>query len=292
MARSITTLAGGIFFGEGPRWHDGRLWFSDFHAFAVKSSSLCGDVRTEVQIDDWPSGLGWLPDGSLLIVAMRTRRVLRRWPDGRITTHADLSSLATWHANDMVVDAQGRAFVGNFGLDLETAIHSQGMDAVLANPVPANLIRVESDGSVHLAAPDLAFPNGAMITPDGRTLIVGESTGMRLSAFTIAADGTLHERRLWAELPGMVPDGACLDAEAAIWFADAAAAQCVRVAKGGRVLETIATDQPCFACMLGGPDRRHLFMLTAPSALVSECAPAPRGHLLVTEVDVPGAGLP
>ncbi|WP_164156802.1 SMP-30/gluconolactonase/LRE family protein [Sandarakinorhabdus rubra] len=292
MARSITHLADGIYFGEGPRWHDGRLWFSDFHAFAVKSVDLAGHVRTELQIDDWPSGLGWLPDGSLLVVAMRSRRLLRRWPDGRITTHADLSGLAAWHTNDMVVDGEGRAYVGNFGLDLETAIHEQGFEAVIANPVGANLIRVDPDGSVHLAAPDLAFPNGSMITSDGRTLIVGESTGMRLTAFSIAADGSLQDRRVWAALPGIVPDGACLDAEGAVWLADAGAARCVRVAEGGALLDTIETDQPCYACMLGGPERRHLFMLTAPSALVSDCAPAPRGHLVVAQVDVPGAGLP
>ncbi|HVN42315.1 MAG TPA: SMP-30/gluconolactonase/LRE family protein, partial [Steroidobacteraceae bacterium] len=174
-----TVLATGLFFGEGPRWHAGRLWFSDFYDHAVKSVGTGGDVRVELTIDDHPSGLGWLPDGRLLVVSMNQRKVLRREADGQMRVHADISGVAAHRANDMVVDAQGRAYVGNFGFPLDDELKRRGVESVLAEHPTANLARIDPDGSVHLAAADLHFPNGMVITPDGRTLIVAETLAMR-----------------------------------------------------------------------------------------------------------------
>jgi sugar lactone lactonase YvrE len=287
MARQTRVLADGIHFGEGPRWRDGRLWFSDFYAHAVKSVSLSGDQRVEFEIDDQPSGLGWMPDGSLLVVSMTKRQVLRRTPDGRIALHADLSGLATFHCNDMVVDAAGRAYVGNFGFDLGAQLGGEQIEAT-----PAKLALVAPDGSVSVAAEDMNFPNGSMITPDGRTLIVGETFANRLSAFDIGADGTLSNRRLWAETPGRAPDGACLDAEGAVWVANPLAQECVRFAEGGEVREVIDPGDNCYACMLGGDDGKTLFMLTAPAMTATDRLPGPQGRIVVAQVDVPHAGRP
>ncbi len=292
MGRVTTVLTEGVYFGEGPRWHEGRLWFSDFYAHAVKSVSLAGDMRTEFEIDDRPSGLGWAPDGSMLIVSMTKRQVLRRTADGQITVHADLNGLADFHCNDMVVDAAGRAYVGNFGFDLDAEIVSRGVENVIADHPKARLILVGADGSVSVAAPDMSFPNGPVITPDGKTLIVGETLGGALTAFDIAADGTLSHRRQWAPTWPGVPDGICLDAKGAIWIANPIAPECVLIAEGGEVLEVIDTGMNCYACMLGGDDGRTLFMLTAPSSLAHEAAEAPRGKIVIATVDTPGAGRP
>jgi sugar lactone lactonase YvrE len=292
VARQTRVLAEGIYFGEGPRWHEGRLWFSDFYAGAVKSVSEAGDVRVEFKMDDQPSGLGWTPDGSLLVVSMTKRQVLRRAPDGRITLHADLHDIAAFHCNDMVVDAQGRAYVGNFGFDLDAELESRGVESVLADHPTATLALVGADGAVSAAAEGMHFPNGPVITPDGRTLIVGETLGACLTAFDIAADGALSNRRLWASTAPRVPDGIALDAEGAIWIANPIAPECVRIAEGGAVLEVIDTGMPCYACMLGGEDGRTLFMLTAPSSIAHVAAAEPLGKLLVATVDAPRAGRP
>ena len=288
MGRATRVLAEGLYFGEGPRWHDGRLWLSDFNAHAVKSVSLAGDLRTEFEIDDQPSGLGWMPDGSMLIVSMIKRQVLRRTPEGAITIHADLGHIATFHCNDMVVDSRGGAYVGNFGFDLDAAVAKGDIPGSL---VMAKLAYVSPDGQARVAADDLAFPNGTVITPDGKTLIVGESFGGVLTAFDVSPGGDLTNRRVWAELAPRVPDGICLDAEGAIWVANPMAPECVRVAQGGEVLEVIDTGQPCYACMLGGDDGRTLFMLTA-AALGSGGGDAPGGKVVVAQVDSPRAGLP
>jgi sugar lactone lactonase YvrE len=289
-----TLLIDGIYFGEGPRWRDGWLYVSDFYAHAVKRVNLAGVVETVVEVPSQPSGLGWLPDGRMLVVSMRDRRLLRLEPDQRLVEHADLSGIATFHCNDMVVDAQGRAYVGNFGFDLDAYLHEHGAAAAMADPGPprAKLARVDPDGSVHVAAEDLKFPNGAVITPNGRTLIVAETVGLRLTAFDIGAGGLLSNRRVWAELAPRLPDGICLDAAGNVWVANPLAAEAFLVAEGGRVIDVIETDQPCFACMLGGPERRHLFLLTAPSSDASVASAAPNGHIQVAEVAVPGAGLP
>ena len=292
MARSTGVLADGIYFGEGPRWHEGRLWFSDFYAHAVKSVSLAGDLRTEFEIDDQPSGLGWAPDGSMLIVSMTKRQVLRRSIDGQISLHADLSRIADFHCNDMVVDAAGRAYVGNFGFDLDAAMVSRGVESVIADHPTAKLACVAPDGSVSVAADDMHFPNGPVITPDGKTLILGETLAGALTAFDIAADGTLSNRRLWASTWPRVPDGITLDAGGAIWIANPIAPECVRIAEGGEVLEVIETSQPCYACMLGGDDGKTLFMLTAETSIGHEAAKAPKGRLLTAQMDVGRAGRP
>lgn len=290
MGRTTRVLAEGLRFGEGPRWREGRLWFSDFYDHAVKSVSLAGDLRTEFEIDDQPSGLGWTPDGAMLIVSMTKRQLLRRAPDGAITVHADLSHIATFHCNDMVVDSRGGAYVGNFGFDLDAAMRRGGPEAVLADPVKAKLAYVSPAGEARIAADDLFFPNGTVITPDGKTLILGETFGAVLTAFDIGSDGELSNRRVWAPLAPRLPDGICLDAEGAVWVANPTAPECVRVAEGGKVLEVIDTRQPCYACMLGGPDGRTLFMLSA--APLGSGGEAPTGKVLVAEVDSPRAGLP
>ncbi len=285
-------LAEGIYFGEGPRWHDGRLWFSDFHAHAVYAISLAGDLRTELQIDDRPSGLGWMPDGSLLVVSMQKRQLLRRTLDGTLSVHADLGAIADFHCNDMVVDAAGRAYIGNFGFDLDADLAARGVQAVLADHPTARLACVEPDGTVREAASGLHFPNGSVITPDGKTLIVGETLAGVLTAFDIGADGALDNKRAWAPTWPRVPDGITQDAEGAIWIANPLAPECARIAAGGAVLEVIDTGMPCFACMLGGEDGRTLFMLTAPSSDAHTAAAAAKGKLVTAQVDIPHAGLP
>lgn len=291
--RTSRLLLDDIYFGEGPRWHEGRLWFSDFHAHAVRSIAPDGsDARVELTLDDQPSGLGWMPDGSLLVVSMVKRQLLRRWPDGRLTLHADLSGIATFHCNDMVVDGEGRAYVGNFGFDLDGIIREHGEAELPAHVVPAKIALVQPDGQVSVAADNLLFPNGMVITPDGATLIVGETLGYALTAFTIAADGGLSDRRVWASTAPRLPDGIALDAEGAVWIANPVANECVRFAEGGEVLEVVVTDQKCFACMLGGEDGRSLFTLTAATSDGDRAAREMRGKLWVTEVTVPRAGRP
>ena len=292
MAHDVKVLAEGIYFGEGPRWRDGRLWFSDFYAHAVKSVSLSGDLRTEFEIDDQPSGLGWMPDGSMLIVGMTKRQVLRRTVDGAVSIHADLSDVATFHCNDMVVDSQGRAFVGNFGFNLDEEVATRPVEDVIANHKTAKLACVSPSGKVRVAAEEMHFPNGSVITPDGKTLIVGETVGFCLTAFDVADDGSLSNRRVWAPTLPRIPDGICLDSDGAVWFANPMAAECVRIAEGGEVLDVIETGRLCFACMLGGNDGKTLFMLTADSADALVAAAKPTGRIMTCRVDAGRAGLP
>ena len=212
----------GLLFGECPRWHDGRLWFSDFYDHAVLSVAPEGDRRVEVAFDGEPAGLGWLPDGRLLINSRLDRAVMRREEDGTIVRHGTLTPWATWHANDMVVADNGQAYAGNFGFDLDGLYDgSQPASAIRST----SIVRVDPDGSSCEAASDLAFPNGAVITPDGATLIVAESMGGRLSAFDRAADGTLTNRREWAAPASVAPDGICLCADGTVWMANALGAR-------------------------------------------------------------------
>jgi sugar lactone lactonase YvrE len=288
-------LVDGLHFGEGPRWHEDRLWFSDFFDHAIKAVDLDGNLEVVLQDPDIvPSGLGWLPDGRLLFVSMVDRTVRRREHDGSVVVHADLSDIATFHCNDMVVDASGRAYVGNFGFDLDAFLAEHGVEGALAEPGPprAMLARVEPDGAVHVAADGMKFPNGSVITPDGSTLVVAETLGLRLTAFDIQPDGTLANRRVWADLGFHAPDGICLDADGNIWVANPLAPECVLYAPGGAAIERVETDQPCYACMLGGPEGKHLFLLTARSSVAAIASQERGGHVLVTEVAVPHAGLP
>ena len=292
MGRATRVVCDGIYFGEGPRWREGRLWFSDFHDHAVKSVTAAGDLRTEFTIDDQPSGLGWMPDGTMLIVSMTKRQVLARSRDGSIRVHADLSAIADFHCNDMVVDGAGRAFVGNFGFDLDAELVARGPQSVTVDHKTAKLASIAPDGTVSVAAEDLHFPNGSVITPDGGTLIVGETLGGALTAFAIGTDGTLRGRRTWASTAPRLPDGIALDAQGAIWIANPIAPECVRIAEGGAVLEVIETGMPCFACMLGGEDGRSLFMLTAPTSIGPEASREAKGQLVLATVEAPHGGWP
>lgn len=275
-------VATGLAFGEGPRWKDGMLWWSDMHAGQV--SRLCdGRVEKVCDVPHDPSGLGWLPDGRMLVVSMTDKRLLRREADGALVTHADLSGLVPQRTNDMVVDARGRAYVGNFGFDL----------AAGDTPVPTVLVRVDPDGSARVVADDMMFPNGAVITPDAATLIIGETFGGRLTAFDIGRDGALSNRRVWAALPeGAVPDGICLDEAGAIWVASPTSHECLRVLEGGAVTARIPTGRGAYACMLGGEDRRTLFVCTAESHDPKRQKAERNAAIEAFPVEFGGTGLP
>ncbi|MGH9109152.1 MAG: SMP-30/gluconolactonase/LRE family protein [Acidimicrobiales bacterium] len=277
---------GGLYFAEGPRWHGGRLWYSDFYDRAVFSVGQDAAPRRELDVPGQPSGLGWLPDGRLLVVSMRERTVLRREEDGSLAVHGSLAPWAAGHGNDMVVDAAGRAYAGNFGFDLDAFFDGRG------RPRRTSLVRVDPDGTAVEAAPGLSFPNGMVLFPDGKTLVVGESFAPCLTAFDVAADGTLSGRRVWASVEGCAPDGICLDAEGCVWVANARAAECLRVAEGGRVVARVATSQTAFACMLGGEDRRTLFCCTAPTSHSARARERREGRIERAEVAIPGAGRP
>jgi sugar lactone lactonase YvrE len=278
----LAPLLDGLTFTEGPRWREGRLWFSDFYTGRVLAVTPEGTVETIVEVPPRPSGLGWLADGSLLVVSMLDRRLLRV-RDGRAALHADLGAIATGPCNDMVVDARGRAYVGNFGFDRHRG----------EPPRPAILACVDPDGTVTSAAGDLEFPNGSVITPDGRTLVVAETLGQRLTAFDVAADGGLSRRRVWAALGDVFPDGICLDAEGAIWVADARGPDLLRVREGGGIDRRVpvGAGRHAFACMLGGADRRTLYVCTCTGSGPA-VADTRDGRIESLRVDVPGAGLP
>jgi sugar lactone lactonase YvrE len=280
----------GLYFGECPRWHDGRLWYSDFFDHTVFSISAEGDRRVEVDLGEGePAGLGWLPDGRLLINSRLDRVILRREPDGTLVRHGDLTPWATWHANDMVVADNGQAYAGNFGFDLDGLYDGSVKSSEIRS---TSLIRVDPDGTSSEAADDLAFPNGTVITDDGGTLIIAESMGGQLSAFDRLSDGTLTNRRVWASLEGVAPDGICLCADGTVWVANAGGSECVRVAEGGEIVERVITSQGCFACMLGGDDRLTLYLVTAASSDAAKARAARNGALEQVRTSVPGAGRP
>jgi sugar lactone lactonase YvrE len=293
-----TLLEGGAFF-EGPRWRDGRWWVSDFYRRTVFTVTPGGAEQAVLPVEGQPSGLGWLPDGSLLVVSRKDRRLLRRSPDGEVAEHADLSRLAKGELNDMVVDRHGRAYVGNFGFDLMTR----------ADPAPTELVRVDPDGSAKVVADGLWFPNGTVISPDGATLIVGETAAARYTAFAVTEDGSLTDRRVWGQmapeppfdsfermLAGLqfAPDGCSLDAEGHIWSADAVGGRAARVAPGGEVVEAVPVPDGLgvFACQLGGVDGRTLLLCAAPDFLERCRRDVREAVLRTTTVDVPHAGLP
>lgn len=277
---AFKTLVEGLRFAEGPRWHDGRLWFSDMHDRKVWAVTPAGDTELIAEVPNEPSGLGWLPDGKLLVVSMKDRKLLRLEENGLVQA-ADFSALTPHLCNDMVVDAKGRAYVGNFGFDL----HGN------EDPKTTCLLMADPGGEVRQVADDLSFPNGTVITPDGTTLIIGESFAARLTAFDIEEDGSLTNRRLWAQMDGAVPDGICLDEEGAIWVASPRGNCVVRLREGGEVLQRIDLPVGAFACMLGGDDRRTLYVCMAETSHPSETHTR-TGKIVSVSVDVPGTGLP
>lgn len=279
--RQFKVLVDGLCFLEGPRWHDGRLYFSDMHGHTVNAVDLNGKMEVVTEVAAWPSGLGWLPDGRMLIVSMTDRRLLRL-ENGGLKLHADISSLASSLCNDMVVDAGGRAYVGNFGYNFFQGEKEKPAEVILVNP----------DGSARVVVPEMQFPNGSVISPDGKTIIIGESWGHRLTEFDIAADGSLVNRRVFAELGDALPDGIALDAEGAIWVAAPFTHELLRVKRGGEITERIKRDQMPIACALGGPGRRTLFLLSSDSVVPDECRQKRSARVETTEVEVPGAGLP
>jgi sugar lactone lactonase YvrE len=277
-------LMTGILFGEQPRWHEDRLWFSDWGTREVIAVDLEGNNEVMLSVPSFPCCVDWLPDGRLLVVSARDGLVLRREPDGTLVTHGDLSRVSKPAAgNELVVDGRGNAYVNGGGFDL-----------MAGEPfAPGIVALVRPDGSAAQVADGLAFPNGMLVTPDNATLIVGESYAKRLSAFDIASDGSLSRRRVWADLGDGVPDGICLDAEGAVWYGDVPNKRCVRVREGGEVQQTIELDRGCFACALGGADRRTLFMMATewngPAGMFAE----PRtGQVLTVEAPAPGVGWP
>jgi sugar lactone lactonase YvrE len=275
-------LMTGIAFGESPRWHDGRLWFADWEAEELIAVDLEGHSEVVMPVASFPFCIDWLPDGRLLIVSARDRALLRREPDGTLATHADLSALSEHPWNDIVVDGRGNAYVGNIGFDFQAG-----------EPAPGILALVAPDGSARQVADGVAFPNGIAVTPDDSTLILAESYASRLTAFDIAADGGLSNRRVWADLDGGAPDGICLDADGAVWYGDVPNQRCVRVREGGEVVQTIELDRGCFACMLGGADGRTLFLVTRAWGGTGGMAGGERtGQILTVEAPAPHAGRP
>jgi sugar lactone lactonase YvrE len=296
--RTMTPLFEGGTYFECPRWHDGRWWVSDFYRHAVFTYDAAGREEKVIEVDEQPSGLGWLPDGDLLVVSMKDRRVLRRSADGTVTEHADVSALTRGHLNDMIVDRHGRAYAGTFGFDLMGG----------GDPEVATLVRIDPDGTVAVAAEDLWFPNGMVITADGM-LIVAETFAARFTAFRVQADGTLTDRHVWAQVepspepadtPTMLggvtfgPDGCALDAEGHVWAANALGGPISRVAPGGEIVDEIPVPSGLgvFACGLGGDDGRTLIACAAPDFDEAARSAAREAVLLTTTVEVPRGGLP
>ena len=281
--KSTTIIHTGLEFGEGPRWHDGKLWCSDFFRHGVFPLDTDGTEERVLTVEARPSGLGWLPNGDLLVVSMSDHKILRY--DGSTTTvHADLSDVSEHDCNDMVVGPDGTAYVSIFGFDL----HADPP----VEPQAAHLVVVSPDGTVRTGDKELMFPNGAVITPDGSTLIVGESYGRRYSAYRIDNDGMAVDHRVWADLGELIPDGCCLDAEGAIWFADPVHKKVVRVREGGEVVDEISTEQSAVACMLGGAHGTTLYVLTSKGTHPSRVDGTTTGRIETVEVAVPGAGWP
>ena len=281
----LRTLVDGLAFAEGPRWHDGALYLSDMHSHRVLRVGADGSTTTVLQHTSPVSGLGWLPDGRLLAVAMEGE-VLRLEPDGRVVVHADVRSVATHGVNDMISHPGGWSYVGQFGFDREGG----------GTMGPSPLIKVDQDGRVSAAAEDLRVANGMAITPDGSTLLVAESGGQRISSFAIGDGGALTDRATWADLPtGNTPDGMCIDAEGGAWVAAVMAGRFIRVLPGGEVTDEVPMDEGrrAIACVLGGTDRRTLYLLTAATLAEAELSRSLMSARVETlTVAVPGAGWP
>jgi sugar lactone lactonase YvrE len=271
---SLTPLANGFCFGEGPRWFEGLLWFSDMLGEAVHTVNLQGDLTTLTLPGHAPSGLGFRPDGSLLI-ASTERRALLTYDGETVDVLVDLADVVPASIGDMVIDDHGRAYVG-----------SQAFEGGV-------IVRVDTDDAVTVVAEDLDFPNGMVITPDGSTLIVAESVARRLTAFTIGSDGSLSDRRVFADGLDGPPDGITLDAEGGVWAAMTLAHQFERIVQGGHITDRIDIgERTATACTLGGPERRTLFLLSSTDAYPQRLAGTRLSRLDATTVDIPGAGLP
>jgi sugar lactone lactonase YvrE len=274
-------LLDGLCFGEGPRWHDNHLWLSDMHAHEVIKVGINGDHQVMARVSQQPSGLGWLPDQRMVVVSMVDRKLLVD-NAGELSEYADLYPLASYHCNDMVIDAEGRCYVGNFGFDLMAGASSK----------PTELVMVSPNGATTIVADDLHFPNGTVITPDGKTLIIAETMAARLTAFDINQDGSLSNRRLWAKMEGAIPDGICLDEDMGIWVASPVSNECIRLTEGGTVTDRVKVENQAYACMLGGEDKKRLFICTAGSSMPDACKTNRDGKIEFVDVAVAGAGRP
>jgi sugar lactone lactonase YvrE len=280
----LHTLMTGIVFGEQPRWHEDRLWFSDWGPPEVIAVDLDGNSEVMLEAPSFPCCVDWLPDGRLLLVSARDGLLLRRELDGSLVTHGDLTGVSDPPpGNELVVDGRGNAYVNGPGFDMMAG----------AEFAPGGVALVTADGSARQVADEIAFPNGMLVTPDNTTLIVADSYGKCLAAFDVAADGSLSNRRVWADLGDGVPDGICLDAEGAVWYGDVPNQRCVRVGEGGEVLQTVELDRGCFACALGGADRSTLFMMATEWHGPENMLQGPRtGQVLSIEAPAPGVGWP
>ncbi|SCL27498.1 Sugar lactone lactonase YvrE [Micromonospora rhizosphaerae] len=272
-------LLEGIVFGESPRWHDGRVWFSDWGANQVISLDADGNHEVVATVASFPMCIDFLPDGRLLVVDSAQRRLLRREPDGSLVEHADLSAVSDKPWNDIVVDDRGNAYVNNIGFDFPGGEF-----------VPGLVVLVTPEGDVEQVADDLAFPNGMAISPDGATLVVAESYANRLTAYDIGSDGVLSNRHVWAETPDDHPDGICMDAEDAIWYADVGNQRCVRVREGGEVLATVGFDRGAFACVLSRGRDPRLFVVGQTWGGPEPSQPS--GRVVAFPAPAPGAGRP
>ncbi len=267
-------LLDGLKFPEDPRWHEDKLWFSDMEAHKVMTIDMNGKTETLFERPNRVSGLGWLPDGSLIIVSMEDSRLLK-FQSGKITEHVNLSKFATFFLNDMLIDKKGRIYVGNFGFDYFNQAPFK----------PTNLIMVSPEGVPKIVAEDMAFPNGMVITPDDKTFIIAETFAARLTAFTINEDGTLKDRRIWANMKSLAPDGICLDEEGGIWVAAPGRHRVARVLKGGDITHVVKVENDAYACILGGPKRRRLFIATSDHSRSI-------GKIEYVDVEFAAAGLP
>jgi sugar lactone lactonase YvrE len=274
----------GLAMGESPRWHNGWLWLADWAAHEIVVVDVQGQRETHANVDSLPFSIDWLADERLVVIVGREAKLKVEGVTGAMVDLADLSQISSQPWNEIVVDGRGGVYLNNIGFDFPAG-----------QPAPGLIARVGQDGSgAKVVAEGLQFPNGMAITPDDKTLIVGESYGECLTAFDIADDGSLTNRRVWAKTPGKHPDGICIDAEGAVWFADVGSKSCVRVAEGGEVLQTVELDRGCFACALGGFDRQTLYMVTAdfsdPGALMS--GQKRTGQIVSIEAPAPGVGRP
>lgn len=283
MTASVRTIAGEFVYPECPRWHDGQLWFADQHDGLVHVLSGDGTRKESFAVPGGPSGMGWLPGGDLLVVSMHDRKLYRRGPDNKLVLHADLSGVHPFHSNDMVVDSEGRAYVGNIGFDFYAG----------EQPAPTVLAVVAPDGQVNIAAGGLMCPNGAVISADGTVLIIAESMAARLTAFDIRADGSLSNRRKFAAIDGHVPDGICLDAEGHVWAASPYEKTVLRVSPAGEIVDRVVIeDGNPYACMLGGADGRDLFICVAPHHDPEVTVKLRGGRIDVVRAPAAGAGRP